>query len=207
MISNAKYLRSKSSSQLLTVLFASLAPNSWWPILTLLSLRLATSTRTCSFPACHPAIVPPTGGQRTYHIYGQLFYTPHPSLALLTLPDRAVPWTVIKSQAAAVTRAWSGRILMPSRQAMDSSDRTSEETDSGLESRAYHTFKYPEDLKFLDWLNNWVSQAETVNDSSNQIGKTSPRWASISGGYAATSPLGSSSLLPFFARSAPNCGA
>ena len=77
MISNAKYPRSKSSSQLLAVLFASLAPNSWWPILTPLSLRLATSTRTRSFPASHPAIVQPTGGQRTHYTYGQLFYTPH----------------------------------------------------------------------------------------------------------------------------------
>ena len=33
------------------------------------------------------AIVQPTGGQRTYHTYGQLFYTPRPSLALLTLPE------------------------------------------------------------------------------------------------------------------------
>src|SRR5277367_3396167 len=64
---------------------------------------------------------------------------------------------------------------MPSRQAMDSSDRASEATDSGSKSRAYHTFKYPEDLNYLDWLNNWASQAETVNGSGNQIGKTPPR--------------------------------
>jgi hypothetical protein len=52
-----------------------------------------------------PAIVLPTGGQRTYHTYGQLFYTPHLSLTLLALPERAVPWTVIESQAAVVARA------------------------------------------------------------------------------------------------------
>src|SRR5207248_9595963 len=83
-------------------------------------------------------------------------------------------------------------------QATDSSDRASEETDSGLESRAYHTFKYPEDLNCLDRLNNWASQTETVNGSGNHIGKTAPR--------CQLSPLGSSSQVPFFARSTPDCG-
>jgi hypothetical protein len=64
---------------------------------------------------------------------------------------------------------------MPSRQAMDSSDRASEVTDSGSESRAYHPFKYPEDLNYLDWLNDWANQAETVNGNGNQTGKALPR--------------------------------
>jgi hypothetical protein len=63
-----------------------------------------------------------------------------------------------------------------------------EATDSGSESRAYHTFKYLKDLNYLDWLNDWANQAETVNGSGNQRGKAPPRWASISGGCAATSP-------------------
>jgi len=37
---------------------------------------------------------------------------------------------------------------------MDSSDRASEETDSGSESGAYHTFKHPEDLNYLNRLND-----------------------------------------------------
>jgi hypothetical protein len=49
-----------------------------------------------------PTIVQPAGGQRAYHTYGRLFYTPRSSLALLALLKRAIPWTTIESQAAVV---------------------------------------------------------------------------------------------------------
>ena len=111
---------------------------------------------------------PATGSQRTHHTYGQLFYTPYPSLALLVLPERAIPWTVIESQAAVVARAWSGRILMPKLWTLL--------IELAKRQSPVRTLKYPEDLNDLGWLNNWASQGETVNGSGNHIGKTAPRW-------------------------------
>ncbi|KAJ9639988.1 monooxygenase [Coniosporium tulheliwenetii] len=55
-----------------------------------------------------------TDGERVEQVYQHLFYIPRPTLSLLVLPQRIIPFPVAEIQAAVVARVYSNTIALPS---------------------------------------------------------------------------------------------
>ncbi|KAK3046842.1 hypothetical protein LTS18_013273, partial [Coniosporium uncinatum] len=64
----------------------------------------------------NPSITPPLvhrEGTRMQNIYQHLFYTPHPTLAMMTLPQKIIPFPVAEAQASVLARVYAGRLPLP----------------------------------------------------------------------------------------------
>ncbi|CZT16057.1 related to flavin-containing monooxygenase [Ramularia collo-cygni] len=79
--------------------------------------------------------------------YLHMFWTPRPTLAFVLLPLRVLAFPFAESQAAVIARTWSGRLRLPSKEAMNRwVTNTSAQRGKG---RAYHTFGSQDDVKYM----------------------------------------------------------
>jgi cation diffusion facilitator CzcD-associated flavoprotein CzcO len=101
-----------------------------------------------------------TTGSRVRNIYKHLFYSPVPSLAFLTLPWSIIPFPLAESQAALVSRAWSGKLSLPSLDEMLAWEAqvVAEKGDG----KAFHKMGPPLDGDYINDLHDWCLRADTA---------------------------------------------
>ncbi|TQV96255.1 hypothetical protein V2A60_003319 [Cordyceps javanica] len=132
-----------------------------------------------SFPflgSLAPAVASPDG---TYadHLWEHVLYAPDPTLAVLVVPKRVVPFPLAEAQMAVVARAWAGRLDLPARpQRDDWVRRRVAESPAG----ARHTLAYPQDADYINRLHELSAGARP--DAAGRgldnggAGKRPPYW-------------------------------
>ena len=110
-----------------------------------------------------------SNGLRAEHVYQHIFYTPHPTLAFLALPQRVVPFIISEAQSAAAARVWANRIQLPSSEEMV---RWEHELIAELgPGKMFHAMNFPKDVDYVNELYDWSMTA-----SPSGMGKDPPRW-------------------------------
>jgi len=96
-------------------------------------------------------------GFRVKRTYKHMFWIDHPSMVFLGLAMRVLPMPLGEAQAAVMARIWSGRLHLPSAQAMLKweQSRIAERGDG----KGFHTMKSLEDLDYHDELYDWAASA------------------------------------------------
>ncbi|KAI9807203.1 MAG: hypothetical protein M1825_005921 [Sarcosagium campestre] len=123
-----------------------------------------------SFPFFSSLDPPPAPtGIRAEHVYKHIFFTPHPTLAFIGLPQKVVPFPVSECQAAVAARVWANRIRLPERHTME--DWEMERLKAQETPNRFHHFKFPADAAYLNDLHDWCMQADVP-----EMGKEPPRW-------------------------------
>jgi cation diffusion facilitator CzcD-associated flavoprotein CzcO len=114
-------------------------------------------------------------GTHVEHTYQHIFYAPNPTLSLLALNQKVIPFPIAEAQAAVVARVYSGRLPLPSLSNMQDWERkTKEETGS---KRNFHVTAFPKDGNYINELGRWAEEA-TLNDhlENGGRGKVGPKW-------------------------------
>ncbi|KAF2793827.1 FAD/NAD(P)-binding domain-containing protein [Melanomma pulvis-pyrius CBS 109.77] len=114
-------------------------------------------------------------GTHVQHTYQHLFYAPRPTLSLLALNQRVIPFPIAEAQAAVLARVYSGRLPLPSLPSMSSwEDGVKKERGAG---RNFHVLSFPQDGNYINELGHWAAEAETRDGLENAgKGKMGPRW-------------------------------
>ena len=94
-----------------------------------------------------------TTGKFVKNLYRHIFYTKDPTLAFLTIPKNVIPMPFSESQAAVVARVFSGRMQLPSIEAMES---TLPEPMEGM-----HILTFPKDVEYCKELQAWIDDSGT----------------------------------------------
>lgn len=116
-----------------------------------------------------------THGRRVEHTYQQLFYTIRPTLALIGLPRKVVPFQVAEVQSAIVARAFAGRLQLPSYEEMAKWEATTVE-EKGADGE-FHSLMFPHDVNYINELHDWAMTARTLNGKpASDVGKKPPKW-------------------------------
>ena len=129
-----------------------------------------------SFPflgSLRPPVV--TNGTRTERVYQHMFYEDSPTLAFVALPHKVIPFPLSEAQAAVIARVWSGRLTLPSKEAMVEWEQTQiEERDGG---RGFHALGFPLDADYLNNLRSWAeSSIPRPGLERGGRGKIGPHW-------------------------------
>ena len=104
-------------------------------------------------------------GEYVEHTYLHVFYWPRPTLALVALNQKIIPFPIAEAQCAVISRVWSGRLSLPSDSEMQAWEQvTLEETGGG---RNFHVLKFPKDADYIDMMVSLVikSRSETPKSS------------------------------------------
>ncbi|KAF1991202.1 FAD/NAD(P)-binding domain-containing protein [Aulographum hederae CBS 113979] len=120
-----------------------------------------------------PPIISPSG-QRMQNTYHHLFYAPHPTLALVALPQKVIPFPLAEAQAAVLARVYSGRLGLPSLAKM-------QEWESAVLAergeKGFHTLHFPKDAEYINYLYDLAETAERRDGlDSDGRGKIAKRW-------------------------------
>lgn len=115
-------------------------------------------------------------GMRVQHVYRHIFYEDRPTLAFVGLPVKIIPFFVSESQAAVISRVWSGRLALPTREEMDQWEH-SVIMERGTE-KGFHMLGFPLDVEYLDELHDWALTAmpNPALDGNDGRGKQPLRW-------------------------------
>lgn len=102
-----------------------------------------------------------TDGLRFHSIYKHVFYRPDPSLAFVGLCKWIVPFITSESQACFLAAVWTGRVSLPSREAMK---KWEEETVAQKgDGKAFHDLEHPLNAHYCEDIWKIVSQAGLVH--------------------------------------------
>jgi cation diffusion facilitator CzcD-associated flavoprotein CzcO len=114
-------------------------------------------------------------GTHVEQTYQHIFYAPRPTLSLLALNQKVIPFPIAEAQAAVVARVYSGRLPLPSLSIMRDWEKKTEEETGG--KRNFHVMAFPKDGKYINELGRWAEEA-TLNDDleNNGRGKVGPKW-------------------------------
>ncbi|KAF2435229.1 FAD/NAD(P)-binding domain-containing protein [Tothia fuscella] len=114
-------------------------------------------------------------GSRVEHTYQHLFYTPHPTLCFLVLPQKIIPFPLSEAQSSVIARVCSGRLSLPSQTEMEKweKDTIAEQGEGG----DFHTLKFPKDAEYINMLYDWAACAERREGlEGGGHGKLARRW-------------------------------
>lgn len=90
--------------------------------------------------------------------YQHIFHVDFPSLAFVMLPLRVVAFPFAETQSAVIARVWSGRLSLPTVQAMvDWVKQNKERRGSG---KAFHKLSYPADAQYMTDMYHWCQHAK-----------------------------------------------
>ncbi|PGH27160.1 hypothetical protein AJ80_01117 [Polytolypa hystricis UAMH7299] len=114
-------------------------------------------------------------GSRTLHVYQQIFYIEHPTLAFPVLSQKVIPFPLAENQCAVLARVWSDRLELPSKEEMYAWE------DSEIAARGFgkpfHVLPFPLDANYLDLLYDWAAKAPSKHGLANGgNGKQGIRW-------------------------------
>lgn len=110
-----------------------------------------------------------TDGRRVRGLYKQLLHIEHPTLVFPILAQKILPFPMSEFQAAAVSRLWSGRITLPSKEDMIQWER--KRVEQRGDATAFHAFEKGEDETYAQDLVNWINSA-----NPSEKGKTIEMW-------------------------------
>ncbi|KAF2803108.1 FAD/NAD(P)-binding domain-containing protein [Mytilinidion resinicola] len=116
-----------------------------------------------------------TDGSHVEHTYKHLFYAPNPTLSLVALPQRVIPFPVAEAQSAVLARVYAGRLPLPSTEEMQKweNDRIAE-VGAG---RDFHLLPFPKDAEYINELSRWALSAPAKAGLENGgQGKVPPVW-------------------------------
>ncbi|CZT50833.1 related to flavin-containing monooxygenase [Rhynchosporium secalis] len=122
-----------------------------------------------SFPflkSLDPPLV--TTGRRTIGLWQQVFHTGHPTLAVLALGQKVIPFPLSEAQSAAVAKVWSNNLALPKVDEMEAWE--SSRVEELGEGTAYHVLGFPKDAAYINYLHDWVTEAR------NGFSKEPPFW-------------------------------
>lgn len=117
----------------------------------------------------NPALI--TNGERVHHLFQHIFYAPDPTLALVGLPIKVIPFVVSEAQACVVARVFSRRLRLPSRDAMRAWE-LAEVRERG-DGRHFHHLNFPKDADYLDLLCRMVDRCDR-GSGSGELPPSSP---------------------------------
>jgi hypothetical protein len=129
-----------------------------------------------SFPflsTLNPPLV--TNGLRLENIFEYMLYAPRPSLAVLAMPIKIIPFPIAESQSAVVARLFSGRLEVPSEDVMRGWEgKTLKEMGDGAK---FHSLTSPKDWYYMNMLLDWAEKA----DPKDGAGKSPRKWGTWEG--------------------------
>ncbi|KAK6498659.1 hypothetical protein TWF481_011237 [Arthrobotrys musiformis] len=97
-----------------------------------------------------------TDGFYIHRLYQHLFYIPRPTLSIVGLPTKVIPFPFVETQAAAVAGVYSGRLDLPSEESMDAWEKELLRQRPG--DRHFHFLSFPQDADYMDRLNEWSQE-------------------------------------------------
>ena len=143
-----------------------------------------------SFPFLSSLDPPPLStGERVQHLYQHIFLINYPTLAFVGLPSKIIPFRTFEAQATIVASIWSGKLDLPSKEAMQIwEDGMVQQRGLG---KAFHVLEHPRDFDYHDGLLGWASKA-----AHPKLERLPPQWTDkdrwirkripqIKGGFAA----------------------
>ena len=98
-----------------------------------------------------------TDGFRVRNTYQHIFNIDHQSLSFLLLPLRVQPFPLAEVQAAVIARAWSGRLTLPSADAMRAWEAA--RVAATGDGKSFHLLPYPQDYDYHNMLYDWAAEA------------------------------------------------
>lgn len=107
------------------------------------------------------------GGDLVHELHKQMFYIPDPSLVFLVLPKNIVPMPLAESQAAVLSRVYSGKMKLPDRETM-TTEYFQELKNKGKE---FHNLKFPADAEYCQMLQQWIEESDL-----SDYGLSAPIW-------------------------------
>ncbi|EEU36042.1 uncharacterized protein NECHADRAFT_53067 [Fusarium vanettenii 77-13-4] len=125
-----------------------------------------------------PGIADPKG-EYVKHLWENVLYTTDPTLAFLSVPQRGIPFPLVETQSAVISRIWSGRLIPPSEIEMES--WVKEEHLRKGEGKPIHIINYPEDVEYMQRLYDLSATALRTPElglENEGDGKRPPRWGS-----------------------------
>ena len=114
-------------------------------------------------------------GMRVKHMYQHMFHIEHPSLALLALPLKVLPFPLVEAQASVAARVWSRRLALPSAEKMRQWEATTLiENGRGRDFHVYfkhqflcrsgtdpeQTLTFPKDFEYQQLLSDWSRRVD-----------------------------------------------
>ncbi|KAF2090732.1 FAD/NAD(P)-binding domain-containing protein [Saccharata proteae CBS 121410] len=127
-----------------------------------------------------------TDGRRVENTYKHIFYAPHPSLSLLSLNQKIIPFPTAEVQSAVVARMYAGRLALPPHQQMKQWEAaTLVENGDGTD---FHTIPFPKDADYIVDCHDWAVSADDARHEdldgkekngevrTRLVGKRPPRW-------------------------------
>jgi hypothetical protein len=111
-------------------------------------------------------------GFRVHNLYQHIFYIPDPTLSIIGLPVKVIPFPLGQAAAALVARVWASRIILPSRAEMKHWELR-EIAEKG-DGKHFHYMDFPRDADYLDLLGYMCQQAK--GEGNTEIGFKAPKW-------------------------------
>jgi hypothetical protein len=119
----------------------------------------------------NPPIV--TDGLRVQNIYYHLFNIDHPTMVFPVINLKVIPFPLAENQAAVVSRIFSGRLDLPSKDEMQRWEKENIEWKGS--GKYFHLMRFPEDCAQINDLHRWAllaSRKEGLeNDGHGKLGK------------------------------------
>jgi hypothetical protein len=114
-----------------------------------------------------------TDGLRVENIYYHLFNIDHPTMVFPVINLKVIPFPLAENQAAVVSRIFSGRLDLPSKDAMRHwEEENIKEKGNG---KYFHLMRFPEDCAQINDLHEWALLASRKegfeNDGHGKLGK------------------------------------
>ncbi|CAO3688379.1 unnamed protein product [Umbelopsis ramanniana] len=120
-----------------------------------------------------------TDGQRVHNLYRHLFYINNPTLAFIGLPIRIVPFPISQSQSKVISRCWSGKTKLPTRQEMDHWHNMQPRPER---PRDDFVFGAEKEFQYMDRLNMWA-EGHHPDDDVDNWSSTDPETGEIPSRY------------------------
>ncbi|KAL8719661.1 MAG: hypothetical protein Q9225_003358 [Loekoesia sp. 1 TL-2023] len=102
-------------------------------------------------------------------LYQYIFRMESPTLALMEMNEKIVPFPFAECQAAVLARVWSGRLSLPSRSEMEQwGEKVIEERGVG---RGFYALDPPLDLQYMNEMHEWCCKAKKNGETGGKMPK------------------------------------
>ncbi|KAL1921980.1 uncharacterized protein VTP21DRAFT_10622 [Calcarisporiella thermophila] len=130
------------------------------------SADVETDTKQCippPVPTKHGRPLLLTDGQRVHSLFFHLFYIDNPTLALVGIPFKVVPFPFFEYQSLLIARIYSGKAKLPTRETMWQ-EYLENEKKPVANRKAYHLFGAEKELEYKNAIANWINKYSGPND-------------------------------------------
>lgn len=115
-------------------------------------------------------------GSMVHGTYEYLLLSSHPSLSLLVLGKKIIPFPMAEAQAAVLARVYSGRLALPSVTDMQNWEKDQLLAVDGSAEK-FHVMDSLKDAAYINHLVDWATKAEKRDGLENDgVGKVARAW-------------------------------